>query len=99
MLLHEVCHLTCQIDRIHDVPSSSFHDLKFFLPFMGNENVAKGFCISIDKEAELCQDGEPDVVRTDDERAVLVVCLDHGVDKSVALWNDVQHGFGTRRER
>ena len=82
------------------VPISSFsHDYKFFLSFMGNENVAKSFRISVDKEAELGQDGEPDVVRTDNERVMLVVCLYNGVDESVPLWNDVQHCIGTWRER
>lgn len=48
---------------------------------------------SVDEEGELSDDGEPDVVGSDDEVVVIVVSLDDGVNEAVGAgvknWREV----------
>ena len=47
------------------------------------------FGIPVHKEAELGQDGEPDVVWTDYEGMMSIVALDDGVHEAVGVWYNV----------
>ena len=65
---------------------------------MGHESATERFRVAVDEKAELRQDGDPNVVGTDDECAVSVVRLDHCVNESVSSWDDVSHCRGILRE-
>ena len=43
----------------------------------------------VDEEAELDEDGSPDVAYTEAEVSVLIVCFDYGVHETDSFWNGV----------
>jgi hypothetical protein len=51
------------------------------------------------KEVELHEDSGPDVVRAEDEGAMVIVRLKHGMHKSVGLWHDITHRMEFSGER
>jgi hypothetical protein len=55
-----------------------------------NEACAQELRVGVDEEVELAEDGEPDVVGTDDQRVVLVVCGDYRVDEAVVVGDEVR---------
>jgi hypothetical protein len=76
-----------------DGTRAGIHD-EFSLAFMGNEDGAESLGVSIDKEAELSEDGEPDIVGAEPEVQVLLPGAYDGVseailvdyDRVVAFW-------------
>jgi hypothetical protein len=56
--------------------------------FMGDEDGADCLGVSIDKEAELGEDGEPDVVGAQPEVQVLLPGAYDGVGEAIFVWYD-----------
>jgi hypothetical protein len=55
-----------------------------------DEACAQELRVGVDEEVELAEDGEPNVVGTDDQRVVLVVCGNYRVDKAVVVRDEVR---------
>jgi hypothetical protein len=60
-------------------------DLDLDPTFMGNKNRAESLGISVDEEAELGEDGEPNVVRPDLQVQVLLPGANNGVGEAVLV--------------
>lgn len=79
--------------------SSIANDDKFFLALVRSEVRGELLGICTYKEAELDEDRGPDVVWAEDECAMIIVRLKHGMHKSVWLWHDITHRTEISGER
>ena len=61
-----------------------------FLPFVLNELRAQCLGVSIHERTELYEDGQPDVVGSDDQRKVSVVGFQYSRDESITLRGDLE---------
>lgn len=88
VLFKQKAHGIGHFAEIGGVTTTTAGDFELLLALVSDEFTAELLRVFVDVQAQLYEDGEPDIIGSNDKMVVLVVGVDSGVDEAIALGAD-----------
>ena len=84
-----MAHSMGQVTEVDCVPGTGRHNGELLFAFKGDKLPSKVLCVGVDVEAELGEDGKPDIFWSEDEMAVLRVRPGSRTDEAISGCDDL----------